>query len=93
MVVLLKWPDKSPGAIKDYSVSWEDMLQADEEITAAEWIVPEGITEMASYVSGHVCTIWLGGGESGTVYTLMNRITTDRGLTDEKSVNLQVKQQ
>jgi hypothetical protein len=92
---LLRWPDKSPAAVKDYSLSWAARLEAGEEIISSDWAVPPELTEITSYIdgTGAICTVWLSGGLDGTVYTLVNTIVTSRGVTDDKSIDIQVKQQ
>ena len=88
----LKWPDKDPQAEKDYAVDWSAMLQDGETINASLWTPDAGIVTADESINGGVCTVWLSGGTAGTTYNIVNRITTSRGMIDERTVQVKVKE-
>jgi len=93
-----KWPDKDPDAIKDYSVDWSAMLAESETITDSSWapsdpaLIVESASPHAPSILGGVCSCWLSGGVAGTTYTVTNRITTSRGMVDDRTVTIKVKE-
>ena len=91
----LKWPDKDPQAVKDYAIDWTAMLATNEIIETSTWsVLPVGeITIGASAILDGVCTVWLSGGADGATYSLLNHIDTDRGMEDERTVTIKVKNQ
>jgi hypothetical protein len=89
----LKWPDKDPQADKDYGIDWTDMLADGETITTAAWAVsPAGPTLSDESILDGVCTVWIAGGTVDTAYALTCTITTSRGMIDERTVTIKVKQ-
>lgn len=91
----LKFPDKDPQAVKDYALDWAALLAPAETILTNTWAVTPA-AELAIGVKsilGSVCTVWLSAGVAGTTYTLVNTITTSRGVTDERTVTIKVKEQ
>jgi len=90
----LKWPDKDPQAEKDYAVDWSAMLQDLETIDVSTW-TPDGSGLVASgdSINGGICTVWLSGGTDGTTYNVLNHIETSRGMIDERTVVIKIKQQ
>ncbi len=93
------WPDKDPDATKDYAVDWTLLLATDETITASAWAVddPDLVIESASPLAPSillgVCTVWLSGGVAGSTYKVTNTITTSRGMIDERTITIKVKEQ
>jgi hypothetical protein len=100
MAVNLKvWPDKDPEAIKDYAVDWTALLATGETITESVWTVDDADLVIGS-ASPHepsillgVCSVWLSGGVAGSKYKVKNHITTSRGLEDERTISIKVKEQ
>jgi hypothetical protein len=91
---MLKWPDKDPEANKDYALDWTAMLALAETIEDSQWVsTPTGLTVGTSAIVDGVCSVWLSGGSVGITYTVVNTITTDRGLIDERSVAIKIKEQ
>lgn len=80
---------KDPHATLDYSIDWSRWLESD-TINTSSWIVPTGLTQTAASASPQVATIWLSGGVTGTTYTVINRITTNGGRTDDRSITVKV---
>lgn len=90
---------KDPDAVLDYAIDWSvSYLLSAEQITASSWfILPQGavndltIDNMPPVVSG-VATVFVSGGIAGKSYQLTNRITTDQGRTDERSITIRVEE-
>ncbi len=90
---------KDPDAILDYVIDWSvSYLLSGEQITASSWfILPQGaandlaIDTTPPPVSG-VTTVFVSGGIAGKIYQLTNRITTDQGRTDERSITIRVEE-
>jgi hypothetical protein len=82
---------KDPSAVVDYQVNWAAWLGVD-TISTSTWTVPTGITQNSATNTTTTATIWLSGGTAGTTYTLVNRIVTAAGRTDERSIRVLVRQ-
>lgn len=80
------WP-KDPDAVLPYTIDWSDWLGSD-TIASSTWTTPAGITEESTSSTTTVATILLSGGTSGTSYVLTNRITTAAGLTEDRSIQI-----
>lgn len=80
---------KDPAAVLDYQIDWSDWLD-DDTISTSTWTVPAGITEESSSNTTTTSTIWLSGGTAGQTYTLVNKIITASGRTDERSITINV---
>lgn len=83
------WP-KDPDATLDWKVDWSAWLDTGETITTSTWIVADGITRSTDSHDDTSATIWLTGGATGGVYTITNRITTNQGRTDDRSLAITV---
>jgi hypothetical protein len=86
---------KDPAAELDYGFDWgmDGWLAAGETVTTSTWTVAAGLTQITSGISGGtVTTVWLSGGVAGTDYLVTNRIVTDGGRTDERSLTIRVRQ-
>lgn len=82
---------KDPDAILDYSIDWETWLDGD-TISTSTWIVPTGITKDSDTYSTTATVIWLSGGTAGSSYSLTNRITTAGGRTEDRTIEILVKE-
>lgn len=87
---------KDPDAKLDYALDWgAKWLPAGDTITAATWTVPEGLTQETnpapSITDGKITTVWLSGGTAGQDYTVTCRVTTAQGRTDDRSLNIEVR--
>ena len=82
---------KDPDALLDYTIDWTTWLDGD-TIDTSNWTLPSGITEDSSGMDGtsSKATVWLSGGDAGTVYTVVNTIVTAAGRTDERSLDIKV---
>lgn len=97
----IKWDAKDPDAVLDYEIDWLGtadepgfLFGTDDTIDTSEWIVPDGITKDSAGKNdaNTATTIWLSGGTVGTTYSLINRITTVGGRTNDRTAKLQIKQ-
>jgi hypothetical protein len=81
---------KDPNAVLDYQVDWATWLSTDTIVTST-WTVPTGITKASDTNTTTTTTIWLSGGTANTDYTLVNRITTAAGRTQDQSILITVR--
>lgn len=87
----LKWKvEKDPNGRKDYGIDWTALLGVGETITNVVWTLPAEITSDSNVQSGNNTIIWLSGGTAGKKYPIKCRITTSRGMVDERTVTLGV---
>lgn len=74
---------KNVSAFLDYKLDWTDELYSAgaplDSAVSAGWIVPSGITAVATALAGPTATIWLSGGVPGDVYTVTNLLWTSSG--------------
>lgn len=62
-------------------------------VTPAAHVAGDGTNGApAPSTDGTVTTVWLMGGTSGQVYTVTNRITTNQGRTDDRSLTILVEE-
>lgn len=83
--------NKDPDAVLDYGHDWSGWLIDGDTITTSVWIVPDGITKDSDSHDTTSTTIWLSGGELGKRYILVNRVTTTGGRTDDRSMQIDIK--
>lgn len=94
------WCD--PTGLNDGSVQDRGFLQG-ATISTSAWTPPSGITEDSenkdavdiggvSFAANTVATVVMSGGTAGTTYTLLNRITTSDGRTQDQSLKIQVEE-
>jgi len=89
--MFLKWPDKDPDEVLDYSIDWSDRLDTDDTVSTSTWIVPTGLTEDSDTFTSTVTTVWLSDGDLGKVYNVVNRIVTADARTMDQTVRLRIK--
>jgi hypothetical protein len=86
---------KDPDAVLDYTIDWgAQYLAAGELLAASEWsVAPDeagGISVTASDFDSATSTVKAAGGIPGRIYSLVNRITTGAGRTDDRSIAIRV---
>lgn len=85
---------KDPSAALDYAVDWGKQYLNEDAIAQSDWSVDPveegGITIIGSQFDATVATVNAGGGRSGRLYRLTNRIVLESGLTDSRSIQLRV---
>jgi len=83
---------KDPDGVLDYQWDWSKWLGGGETIATSDVIVPTGITLDSKSNTTTTATAWLRGGTVGTSYVVVNRITTNQGRTDDRSITILVQQ-
>lgn len=78
---------KDPSAVLDYTVDWSAWLGTD-TISASTWTVPVGIVKVTDNATATNTTAWFSGGTLGKSYSIVNRIVTAGGRTDERTITL-----
>lgn len=83
---------KDPDAVLDYKVDWADWLAATgDAIVTSTWLVPAGVTKTDEDNTTATATIWLSGGTAGSSYQVTNRVTTTQGRTDDRTIQIIVR--
>ena len=80
---------KDPQSVLDYTIDWSTWLGAD-TISISAWTVPSRITKDSDTNSTTTTTIWLSGGTAREEYSLVNRIVTAGGRTDDRTILVKV---
>ena len=81
--------DKDPDATLDYSFDWTAWLGED-VITAAEFVLDTGLTEVSSGHDDKTATAFVSGGEVGQTLGVTCRVTTSGGRTDDRTIYLRI---
>lgn len=85
--------DKDPNAVLDYSIDWSTWpLQTGETISTSTWTAGEtgAPTIGAHSIDGTTTVVWLSGGTVGSTYSVVNRIITNQGRTEERTLLVRV---
>ena len=88
---------KDPQAVLDYGIDWgAEYLAADDVLTESSWSVdpdePSGVVVVDSSFDEKLSSVQAGGGLAGRLYQLANRVVTQFGRVDERSIVLRVEQ-
>lgn len=84
--------EKDPDATLEYGRDWSTWLAADgDSIVTSTWIVPPGLTVVDESNTATVALVWLSGGTAGQSYRITNRITTAQSRTDDRSIQIVVR--
>ncbi len=83
---------KDPDAVLDYRWDWTAWLADGEAISTSEVIAPSGITLDSDANDTTSATAWLSGGTNGTDYDVVNRISTNQGRMDDRTMRIHVMQ-
>lgn len=81
---------KDPDATLDWVFDWAAWLRSGETISTSTFTVSPGITLGTTSNTVSTATAWLSGGSSGEPYILSNKITTNQGRIDERSITIRV---
>jgi len=103
----LKWPNKDPDEIQDYSVDWSRLL-GDDTLSAADWYIKDedgtkvgpvsnsgtvnGLQFVQGTLSGKVATARFGLGTKNIRYSITCSITTGAGLKYERTIFLRIRE-
>jgi hypothetical protein len=96
---MLQWPEKDPNEVLDYELDWanpeEPRLETGETLLTSTWTVVDGDVvidqDQTTFTPQGLSTLWLSGGTPSTKCVLLNRVTTSKGRTYDKSVVLRVR--
>jgi len=83
---------KDPDAILDYKFDWSSWLSTGETISTYTVTPASGITNTTSTSSSASVTAWISGGTANSVYPVSCLIVTDSSRTDERSINIHVRE-
>jgi hypothetical protein len=86
---------KDPAAVLDYVIDWGvDYLDDNDILMESTWGVdpdePNGVGIVGSSLGDRLSTVQASGGIAGRIYRLSNRVVTQSGRTDERSIVLRV---
>lgn len=81
---------KDPDSTLDYKIDWKLWLDGD-IITQSSWIVPAGLTLEASVFEDLFTTAWLSGGTLNTAYEVVNRISTQSGRIEDRTITIKIR--
>lgn len=86
---------KDPEAVLDYAIDWgAEYLGEGDVIAASNWSVSpseaDGVSIGASSFDERVSSVTVAGGLPGRLYRLSNRVVTDSGRIDDRSIMLRV---
>ncbi|NUR45277.1 MAG: hypothetical protein HOP91_03835 [Sphingomonas sp.] len=86
---------KDPAAVLDYAIDWgAQYLDQGDLLADSSWSVepdePGGVNIVSSLFGDSISTVQAGGGLPGRLYRLANRVVTQSGRTDERSIMLRV---
>lgn len=69
-------------------MDFQDWVVTGDAITDSVWTVPVPLTVPAQSFTATSTTITVNGGTAGKIYKLVNRVTTNNGLVDERTLQL-----
>ena len=81
---------KDPDAKLDWIFDWSSWLAPSETIATSTFIVSAGLTVESDTKTAISTTVWLSGGQTGQVYQVTNRITTNQNRIDDRSIRIRV---
>ena len=86
---------KDPEAVLDYAIDWgAQYLDQGDVLADSSWWVepdePDGVAVVGSSFGDSMSTVQAGGGNPGRLYRLANRVITQSGRVDERSIMLRV---
>lgn len=85
---------KDPDAILQYGIDWTDWLSAGETVTTSTFQVETtgtGLISLSnSIIFDNVTAVTISGGTTGTIYTVMNTITTSESWQDVRRFRVKV---
>jgi hypothetical protein len=86
---------KDPEAVLDYAIDWgAQYLDQGDLLADSSWSVdpdePGGVSIAGSGFSDKISTVTAASGVPGRLYRLANKVLTQSGRTDERSITLRV---
>jgi hypothetical protein len=88
----LRWPDKDPDEVLDYSVDWTNRLAGD-TISTSAWslVTASGIVLGAASNTTTKTTTFLSAGTEGATAIIRNRVTTAGGRTMDETISINIR--
>ena len=83
--------EKAPGELLDYMVDWTVWLGSDTILTST-WVLPAPLVTGNASNTTLTATQFIGGGQVGTDYIVLNIIVTAGGRTAARAFTIQVRQ-
>lgn len=86
---------KDPNAVLDFNWDWTEWLATNEDVIQTISIETNGVDlkpSPAPTTDGLIVTAWLSGGVAGTRATARCRITTSAGRTDDRTINITIRE-
>jgi len=84
---------KDPDATLDYAFDWSThWLQDGETIDSYTVTIASGLTKDSDSESSGTVTVWLSGGTAGETYEVACKIVTSHGRTDERTIEIIVRE-
>ena len=90
---MLKWPQKDPQEVLDYTIDWADALGADTIVTSSFTVddLESGLVINSFSNNNSQSIVWLSGGNLNTTGIVTCTITTAGGRTRQASAQLKIK--
>lgn len=82
---------KDPNSTIDFAVDWSEWLSSSDTVSSSSWEV-SGLTVSSTSVANNVTRAFLTGGIAGVDYLITNRVTTQGGRIEDRSILVQVRQ-
>lgn len=88
------YAEKDPDAVLDYKFDWSSWLASGETISTISVAADSGLTvDSSSRTDTNTSvTAWLSGGTVGQTYGVRCRVTTSESRTDDRTLNVTVKE-
>lgn len=82
---------QSQNSLLDYNINWEEWLEGDTLLTSTWTVSDLSLIEYGNnFIAYGLTTIWLYGGDVGTIYSITNNITTVGGKIDNRTFYLKI---
>ena len=81
---------KDPDSTIDYTMDWGTKWLVSDYIVSSTWIVESGLTLVSQSNTTTTATVFISGGVIGNTYIITNRITTNLGRIDDRSINIRI---
>lgn len=78
---------KDPDGKLPYTIDWSAWLTPGDTLQASAWVA-EGLLLSSPTFDDTSATVWVAGGNAGTRYTVTNRVTTQLGVIDDRSIEI-----
>lgn len=81
---------KDPDSTLDYTINWRLWLDGD-SVSNSVWEVPADLTLEANSYTDEKTTVWLSGGNPGKSYNVINRINTEAGRIEDRTIIIRIR--